>query len=105
MSDVRLGIAPGADAVRDAIHVAVVPMTAYGPLQPGQRVGVWDVGVAASEDVVDAVIGVVDPYLTVNVPEGGRFWMCLLPGIVTGNAASLESSSVSRCGCGHRKTD
>jgi len=79
MSDVRLGEEPTVD-YRDAVHVAVVPATAPEMLRPGQRVGMIDGEVATNSEVV----GIVDPYLTDVVPKGGKFWLCLLPGSVTG---------------------
>lgn len=79
MSDVQLGLAPGPDSERDAIHVAVVPMVAAYPLRPGQQVRLIDGGAGPATDIV----GVVDPYLTDVVPKGGMFWLCLLPNTVT----------------------
>lgn len=81
MSEVTLGRCPNATSERDAIHVAVIPMVASEMLRPGQRVGVIADGAAGpSADVV----GIVDPYLTDVVPKGELFWLCLLPGTVTG---------------------
>ena len=71
------------DAARDAIHVAVCPMTAGEDLRPGDHVGfgmesrrdrVWKTNVNA--------VGVVDPFLTAPVRKAERFWLCLYPGTV-----------------------
>lgn len=80
MSDVTLGVAPAKDSERDAIHVAVITTVAGEMLRPGQRVAVRDGVAKASENPH----GIVDPYLTDVVPKGERFWLCLLPGSVTG---------------------
>lgn len=81
MSDVKLGELPTGPVERDAIHVAVIPMVAGEMLRPGDRVGVLRDGVACRSE---NVVGIVDPYLTDVVPKGATFWMCLLPGTVTG---------------------
>lgn len=81
MSDVTLGVLPSGPVERDAIHVAVVPMIASEMLRPGQRIGVVGDGIAGPSG---KITGIVDPYLTDVVPKGSAFWMCLLPGTVTG---------------------
>ncbi len=68
---------------RDAIHVAVAPVTASVPLIPGQHVGLVD---PASRELVgpcESNIGIVDPFLTVDVEPGQRFWLFLYPDTVT----------------------
>ena len=81
MSDVTLGVLPIGPLERDAIHVAVVPMIASEMLLPAQRIGVVGDGIAGPSG---KITGIVDPYLTDVVPKGSAFWMCLLPGTVTG---------------------
>lgn len=63
---------------RDAIHVAVVPVTnASGMvLRPGDHVD--RDGCHARERV-----GVVDPFLTAPVRPGERFWLFLYPATIT----------------------
>lgn len=73
------------DRRRDAVHVAVAPVTAAEPLRPGQRVGFTP---ADQTEVVGAVepgraVGLVDPYLTDDVRPGQRFWLFLYPNTVT----------------------
>lgn len=80
MNDVQLGTIPSSIAERDAIHIAVAPATAGERLSPGQRVSYANGIAKASGDVV----GIVDPYLTSDVFEGERFWLCLLPNTVAG---------------------
>jgi hypothetical protein len=66
-SDVKLGalVPPGSE--RDAVHVAVIAVTAVCELKPGQRLQ----------------NGIVDPFLKEAVQRGQRFWLCLYPGTVT----------------------
>jgi hypothetical protein len=81
----RLGhLIDDGDRRRDAIHIAVAPVTAAQRLAPGQHVGLVQ---QASVDLVgpsEHPIGVVDPYLTAAVEPGQRFWLFLYPGTITG---------------------
>lgn len=81
MSDVVLGKLTAESQGRDAIHVAVIPMKASETLKPGQRVARLGEGLAGPGDVI---VGIVDPFLTEDVPAGEVFWLCLLPNTVTG---------------------
>lgn len=67
---------------RDAIHVAVVPVTAAQDLLPGQHVSLinpenLEVGYC------QPTLGVVDPFLKQPVRKGERFWLFLYPGSIT----------------------
>lgn len=66
---------------RDAVHIALAPVTAAQALLPGQRVELNGKGEAtfATEG-----IGIVDPFLQEPVKKGDRFWLMLLPGTITG---------------------
>lgn len=72
------------DRRRDAVHIALAPVTAAERLTPGQHVGL------VQQDNVELAgpcrhnIGIVDPYLSEPVEAGERFWLCLYPGTVTG---------------------
>ncbi len=81
MSDVVLGQLIETPQMRDAIHVAVIPMKASEMLRPAQRVGVVADGIAGP---ATEVVGIVDPYLIDVVPKDAVFWLCLLPNTVTG---------------------
>ncbi len=77
------GLVTDGDRRRDAVHIAVVPLTAAVRLEPGQHVGL-----CRSDDIEQAApceqnIGIVDPYLTKPVEPGERFWLCLYPGTIT----------------------
>lgn len=67
---------------RDAIHIAVVPVIAGELLHAGAKVKVIDKGTTALQTDYNPV-GVVDPFLTVNVRKGQRFWLFLNPGSIT----------------------
>lgn len=74
-----LGKLAESDAQKDAIHVAIAPVTAGETLWPGQRIGVKDgIGMASDEPC-----GIVDPFLTGAVYEGQRFYIVLFPGSIT----------------------
>ena len=67
---------------RDAVHVAIASVTAAETLSPGQHIGF----IGTNTETVGPTlhnIGIVDPYLKVKVPRGGRFWMWLYPGTIT----------------------
>ena len=87
---------------RDAIHLAVEPVTAGKPLKPGERIGIVDgfaypVGYqyvpdkhvkSVGDDGVNRVgftcvhvpyKGIVDPFLTTDVQLGDKFWFVMKP--------------------------
>jgi hypothetical protein len=66
---------------RDAIHIAVAPVTAGEDLKPGARVGFG--GKAFTVVTKAEIIGIVDPFLTTKVREGDMFYMFLLPNTIT----------------------
>ena len=72
------------DRRRDAIHIAVAPVTAAVRLAPGQHVGLVREGNLELVGPCDRPIGVVDPFLTEPVEPGQRFWLFLYPGTITG---------------------
>ena len=81
----RLGqLITDGDRRRDAIHVAVAPVTAAARLVPGQHVGLVQDGNTELVGPCDRTIGVVDPFLAADVEPGQRFWLFLYPGTITG---------------------
>ena len=87
---------------RDAIHLAVEPVTAGKPLKPGERIGIVDgfaypVGYQYVPDkdvkwigdngvnrvgftrVKVPYQGIVDPFLTTDVQLGDKFWFVMKP--------------------------
>ena len=79
-STLGLGKLITGDQVRDAVHIAVAPVTAADTLMPGQHVGLDSDGRAGASD---KPIGCVDPYLRTPVREGQRCWLFLYPGSIT----------------------
>jgi hypothetical protein len=81
----RLGrLIEDGDRRRDAIHIAVAPVTAAQRLAPGQHVGLVRDGDTELVGPCDCPIGVVDPFLAGLVEPGQRFWLFLYPGTITG---------------------
>jgi hypothetical protein len=68
------------DAHRDAVHLAVAPVTAAESLSSGQHIGHKGNG---KFGVVPACIGIVDPFLTEQVKPGDKFWLFLYPNTIT----------------------
>lgn len=65
------------EAERDAVHVAIVPVTAKEDVWPGCEVGIDGARNAP-------YVGIVDPFLKDGVKAGQRFYICLFPNSVTG---------------------
>lgn len=82
MTDIKLGSLIAGEARRDAIHVALAPVTAGEELMPGEHVGLNSDGQAVT--TATKCIGIVDPFLTKRVAPGEKFWMLLYQFTVTG---------------------
>lgn len=71
---------------RDAIHLAVEPVIAATTLSPGEHVGIKD-GKAVSgrfrknKDV--KMLGIVDPFLKMDIVAGEKFWLVVYPRQIT----------------------
>lgn len=74
---------PATEYRRDAIHIAIAPVTAAEQLVPGQRIGFVDEGNTQLVGVSLKPLGIVDPYLLESVLPGQRFWMLIFPGTIT----------------------
>ncbi|HVK17304.1 MAG TPA: hypothetical protein VM533_10175 [Fimbriiglobus sp.] len=72
------------DRRRDAVHIAVAPVTAAGTLAPGQHVGFVSEGNLETVGVSESPIGIVDPFLREPVQKGERFWLFVYPNTITG---------------------
>lgn len=89
MSEANLGERPDENSLRDAVHVALVPMIAGGNLYPGQKFklkyGTKNVALAGEYSNNDEWVGIVDPFLSGwSVEKGQMFWGVLRPNTVTG---------------------
>lgn len=71
---------------RDAVHLAVAPVTAGETLHPGQRVGLNRNMEAVSPNNMDVeYVGIVDPFLECGeIYEGQKFWLVIHPYTITG---------------------
>lgn len=83
----QLGRTPKETDGRDAIHVAIAPITAAQKLAPGQ-----DVGLVGDDraGICDDPIGIVDPFLKHLVFPDQRFWLLLYPNTITSLAHAWE---------------
>lgn len=84
-----LGGPCGDDARRDAIHIAVAPLTLSpdgGDAEPGDHFYLDENGHAvATMSLNPKAIGVLDPfYRGGSIPAGSRVWGVLYPGTITG---------------------
>lgn len=68
-------------AERDAVHIAVTPVTAAILLTPGMHVGILLDGKASPKAVKP--VGIVDPFLKTSVAPGEQFFLFLYPGSIT----------------------
>jgi hypothetical protein len=68
---------------RDAIHLAVEPVVAGAPLNPGQKIVQID-GVAYPDGADGKrAVGIVDPFVPRQVQEGERFWLVVFPRVIS----------------------
>lgn len=78
-----LGRLADSKAAKDAVHVAIIPVTcAHAKVYPGEPLKV--VAGGAIEKAGDGEWdGIVDPFLRASVMPGDRFYMVLKPGSIT----------------------
>jgi hypothetical protein len=69
---------------RDAVHVAVIAVTAAGNVWAGGDVGVQltDDGWIASRNLTPH-IGIADPFIKKSIEDGQKFWLFLYPRTIT----------------------
>ena len=79
-TEVKLGSLVQGEAARDAIHIAVAPVSAAEIFLPGQDVGLDQVGCAT---LAEPHVGIVDPFLRDPVQIGQRFYLVLYPNTIT----------------------
>ena len=83
MSDIKLGTLLEGTEQRDAIHVAIAPVTAWQTLYPGQHIGFVDGGKVLVAPGIPVLIGIIDPFLETRVMKGERCWLFLYQNTVT----------------------
>lgn len=66
---------------RDAVHVAIAPVTAGMVLGPGNRVNIENGYAFQTNDT--NYTGVVDPFLRVVLQKGDRFYVLMVPETIT----------------------
>lgn len=70
---------------RDAIHIAIMPVTVEEDCGPGQHVGfVYGSKTVVKRKPAEESIGVIDPYIKKYVKKGSKVWLFMHPGTVTG---------------------
>lgn len=74
-----LGMVHTKEEHRDAIHLAVLPVTAGGPLKAGDPIIIQG-GIAYYHSIDN--LGIVDPFLEAPLKKGDRFWFVLKPRLV-----------------------
>lgn len=80
MSDIGIGKLIECERFKDAIHIAVAPVTAAERLAPGQDIGLVAPDTAGRSNTP---IGIVDPFIKGLILPGQRFYMFLYPGTIT----------------------
>lgn len=81
MNDLKIGQFITGPQERDAIHVAVAPVSARYELRPGEHIGFMDDGTVSTE--AQEPIGIVDPFIFGVIPPKIQFWMFLYPNSIT----------------------
>lgn len=76
-----IGSVLSADEKRDAIHIAIAPVTSDETVLAGQHVGMAPNGKVSWR--VSPKIGIVDPFLGTAIEPGQRFFIFLYPRTVT----------------------
>lgn len=71
-----LGTILSTEEMRDAIHLAVVPVVASARVYPGQHLN-------ADGGTTPPLVGIADPFLPGPAQPGQRFWLVLYPRTIT----------------------
>ncbi len=90
-----LGMIHAREEKRDAIHLAVIPVTAGANLEPGEHVRLDKEGLAVrfyEGESETPAIGIVDPFIPKvwnngisygTIKPGDRFWLVIYPRVIT----------------------
>ena len=89
---VQLGKLIEEETNRDAVHIAIIPMTSDEKLYPGQHVGIVD---KKASSKAKKKIGIVDPFLLESAIYPGQiFYLCLYPNTITTIRHDWEHPSI-----------
>lgn len=102
MNNEYLGKLIDSDQQRDAIHIAIAPVTASEMLHPGDHVGFVD-GTCEGVAETETPIGIVDPFLRKRILPGQRFWMLLYPNTITSLRHEWTHPAITRSFGGDRE--
>lgn len=81
MENLEIGKLHTFEQHRDAVHMAIIPVTSNETLLGGQHVGLYPDGTVGT--LAMDTVGIVDPFLTTNTRVGKKFWLFLYPGSIT----------------------
>lgn len=82
MNNLKIGQLITEPQTKDAIHMAIAPVTVAHMTLPGRHVGLDKDGKAS--EYVDPYIGIIDPFLSCSLEAGKQCWLFLYPGSITG---------------------
>ena len=68
---------------RDAVHIAIMPVTAGFEHEPGDSVAVIWGGDGFVTTLLNDSIGIIDPFLDTTVKQGEQCYLCLYPDSIT----------------------
>jgi len=93
MSESKLGKLVSTDeTARDAMHVAVVPVSAGVELKAGQHIRIQDGYAYPGGNTV----GIVDPFLPSSIKPGDRFYLVVYPNRVTNLRHDWDHDAIPR---------
>jgi hypothetical protein len=98
-NEIPLGKLAAPAAQRDAVHVAIAPMTAGTMLRPGERVCIIDGKLFPGPLSDSESIGVVDPFMHHMVKEGQRTYLLLDPNTITGMRHHWQHPAFEEVSC------
>lgn len=93
--DIGIGRLIDGQRERDAIHVAVAPVTATERLYPGQALAFTGDDRKSVKAGEPGRVGIVDPFLRGPVYPGQSFWMFLSPGSITSLRHDVTGETVA----------
>lgn len=86
MSEAKLGSLIRSDALRDAVHVAILPVISTEMIPPASKLRLVDGSYTEVRKCLEheKPHGIADPFLDCNAFPGDRLWMCLYPSTIIG---------------------